>query len=199
MAAAAHPFDASGGGDAARASQFRTLIHGDPKAANLFIRPAGSDPIAGSDPAGSGEAVEVGLIDFQWTGFGLAATDVAHHLCAAVSTDALEGDGERRLLDHYHAELCAALAVEGVAGSATEAAERVIPRQLLQSQYETAVLDMCRLVFSYQWSRFKESSSADSLNRNSYNKDMRNAVWLVARGDELLRARGVTDMESSRG
>lgn len=65
VAAEAHPFDAGAaeGGDAAvRLRRFRTLIHGDTKAANLFVRDGGDS------------GVDVGLIDFQWTGWGLAAT-----------------------------------------------------------------------------------------------------------------------------
>ena len=61
-AAESHPFDdvaagdggagGNAGGDAAR--RFRTLIHGDPKAANLLLHEGGA----------------VGFIDFQWTGWG---------------------------------------------------------------------------------------------------------------------------------
>ena len=78
----------------------RTIIHGDPKAANVFVR--------------DGEAgVDVAWIDFQWTGFGLAATDVAHHICAAVRPDGLVGpdgtDLDVELLDLYYGALSAAL------------------------------------------------------------------------------------------
>ena len=175
--AAAHPFDPAAGGDAQAFAPFRTLIHGDPKAANLFVR---------NDDGG---ACEVGMIDFQWCGFGLGATDVAHHLCAAVDPEVLLTDGaEAALLDHYHTELCAALGRNGAAPSAEEAASSLLPRAVLQGQYEAAVLDMGRLVFSYQWSR--ADFSKESLNRNSYNKNARSAAWLTRRVEELLAARG---------
>ena len=90
------------------------------------------------------------MIDFQWCGFGLAATDVAHHIAAALAPECVSGDGERELLDHYHAELCAALAASGAAQDAAHAASAVISRAQLQTQYESALLDMCRLVFAYQ-------------------------------------------------
>jgi len=58
---------------------------------------------------------------------------------------------------------------------------------VLQAQYESSLLDMGRLVFAYQWSRANFGAAA--LNRNSYNKDIRSAVWLAKRCDELLRKR----------
>jgi Domain of unknown function (DUF227). len=178
-AAAAHPFDASSGGDAAAYAPFKTLVHGDPKAANLFIRSAS---------AGATET-EVGLIDFQWSGFGLGATDATHCICAAVDATALTTDnGEERLLDAYHAALCDALAQAGAAESAAAAAATLMPRATLQAQHEDAIIDMGRMVFAYQWSRAR--FGVDNLNRNSYNKNLRNAVWLAARVDALLAARG---------
>ena len=49
-------------------------------------------------------------------------------------------------------------------------------------------------VFSYQWTRVKASpasleAAASNQNKNSYNKSVRNALWLVRRCDELLKAR----------
>ena len=99
-----------------------------------------------------------------------------------------DGERERELLDHYHAELCTALAASGAAEDAAHAASSVLSRAQLQAQYESAQLDMCRLVFAYQWSRAK--FGLPNLNRNSYNKDVRSAVWLAVRCDALLRKRG---------
>ena len=47
--------------------KYRTLIHGDPKHANFFFRRRQVDNDNESK-------FEVGVIDFQWCGFGLAAT-----------------------------------------------------------------------------------------------------------------------------
>ena len=115
---------------------------------------------------------------------------MAHHIAAALAPECVSGDGarERELLDHYHAELCAALAASGAAEDAAHAAAAVLSRARLQAQYESAQLDMCRLVFSYQWSR--ATFGVASLNKNSYNKDVRSAVWLAVRCDALLRKRG---------
>lgn len=178
-AAASHPFDGTSGGDAEAVSQIRTLLHGDPKAANLFFRAC----------AENGAQIEVALIDFQWCGFGLAATEVAHHLAASLSSSVFAEDGvaaEARLLDAYHAALLEGLADFGVAPSVEAAAREVFSRAMLQAQYETALLDMGRLVFGYQWCR--ADFETPSFNRNSYNKDLGSAVWLLARCHTLLEA-----------
>ena len=182
VAAASHPFDeeaakhkTSSGLSAGGYNAYRTLVHGDPKAANCFLR----------DKDGGG--VEAGWIDFQWCGFGLAATDVAHHLCAAADATVLSAS-EATLLDHYHSELCEALVGSGAAKTVEEVAETILPRSTLQSQYEDALLDMGRLVLAYQWSR--ANFGVEALNRNAYNKDVGSAVWIARRCEELLKARG---------
>ena len=182
-AAASHPFDEVAQRWLASTEQqslerYRTLIHGDPKGANLFFR----DGAAGLD----GER-DVGVIDLQWCGFGLAATDVVHHLCASASPECLEGEGERALLDFYYVQLTDALAEFGVASSAEHAATEVITRDEFDAQVEDALLDMGRLVMAYQWSRANFGKAV--LNRNAYNKDLRSAVWLAARVDALLKGR----------
>ena len=67
----------------------------------------------GRDDADGGETIEAALIDFQFAGFGLAATDVAHFLCGAVAPDALVRGGDARLIDGYHAALCEARDADG--------------------------------------------------------------------------------------
>eukprot|EP00929_Paragymnodinium_shiwhaense_P049312 TRINITY_DN24880_c0_g1_i3.p1 TRINITY_DN24880_c0_g1~~TRINITY_DN24880_c0_g1_i3.p1 ORF type:complete len:842 (+),score=162.18 TRINITY_DN24880_c0_g1_i3:62-2587(+) len=170
-ASEAHPFDDGASGDANAAMPYRTLIHGDPKAANMFVRNGGGN-------------TEVGMIDFQWCGFGLASTEIAHFMCASVSADCLKNGGDTELLDYYHNTLCEALAEFGVASTAEEAAKSIFPRATLQKQYDVATLDMCRLVFGYQWSRADFKKQA--LNRNGYNKCLDSALWLTARCNSLL-------------
>eukprot|EP00980_Cylindrotheca_fusiformis_P000230 scaffold52_cov183-Cylindrotheca_fusiformis.AAC.9 len=163
---------------------FRTLIHGDPKQANIFFRRRAEV-----------EGVDVSFIDFQWCGFGLAATDIAHHISAALLPACVSYDGKKEevFLDHYHACLMKELVRFGVAGSAQEAEDRVFPRRELQSQYETALLDICRMVFAYAWRRWNAETepTAASLNRNAYNKSLESALWLIARCHSLLDARGI--------
>jgi hypothetical protein len=183
VGAEAHPFDSCEGLESVDKDSFRkyrTLIHGDPKQANFFFRRNQET-----------EELEVGIIDFQWCGFGLAATDVAHHIAAAVSAaDCLSLDGTREvaLLDHYYSCLTDAMIEFGVASSVEQVLSSVFPREVLQKQYEVGLLDICRLVFAYAWRRFKmeESPTVESLNRNSYNKSIDSVVWLVARCHLIL-------------
>jgi thiamine kinase-like enzyme len=160
---------------------YRTLIHGDPKQANIFFKRRGND------------SLEVGLIDFQWCGFGLAATDVAHHISAAVLPSCVSFDGrkEKELLDHYHSCLAKGLVEFGVAGTAEEVEEKIYPRRVLQEQYEIALLDICRMVFAYAWRRWQAETepTAASLNRNAYNKSFPSALWLITRCHALLESR----------
>ena len=102
------------------------------------------------DSEDSQNQVEVGLIDFQWCGFGLAATEVAHHILAAADMESLSYDGskEAELLDHYYEHLINALVKFGAAED-KETAAGLLSRSCLQDQYEVAILDMCRWVTNY--------------------------------------------------
>lgn len=180
----AHPFAIDDLSDSYK--QYRTFTHGDPKQANLFFRQ--------STTASSN--LEVGLIDFQWAGFGLAATDIAHFLSAAVHADLLNDGGEEKFLQYYHEELQKQLIEFAVFTSADEAKEKFSFATFID-QYETAVLDMCRLVIAYAWSRFEPVDKDDkvgcsrTMNKNSYNKSMPNVIWLMSRCDQILKSRGV--------
>jgi len=179
----AHPFADLARPETADLLKYRTLIHGDPKQSNIFFRKSKKD----SDDK---DGIEVGLIDFQWCGFGLAATDVAHHICAALQPHCLSYDGfkEKELLDHYYKYLTGALVEHGVAISSKEVEESIFPRSVLQEQYEIAFLDTCRMVFSYAWSRWKPETepSAASFNRNAYNKSHASVLWFVTRAAAIL-------------
>jgi len=153
----AHPFAHD---DVTDVEEWRTLIHGDLKAANILVK--------GDD---------VALLDFQYVGDGLAATDLAHFLTASVAGSELLGDdGSLRdgdLVDMY---------LEGFA----TALGRDVDGDAFRRQFEVAVVDKARFVFSYLWPRIDASPAelqrgADIWNRNSYNKDIKAAVWLVAR------------------
>ena len=181
----AHPFADLAKAQTTDLLKYRTLIHGDPKQSNIFFRKGGK---------GADGDIEVGLIDFQWCGFGLAATDVAHHICAALQPHCLSYDGqkEKELLDHYYSCLTNALIKHGVASTAQEVEDAIFPRKVLQEQYEVAFLDTCRMVFAYAWARWKPESepSAESFNRNAYNKSLESVLWFITRGAVILSSRG---------
>ncbi len=205
--AASHPFglDAPTGAETRGAfAKWRTLIHGDAKAANVFLRTAPDMP----------EGVEVGLIDFQWMGFGLGVVDAAHVIAASVNPETLgfaDGDAEGSslrvaegvggfdegavpaLFAHYYGEFIDASVANGAAGSLEEA-RRTWPFEEASAQYDEAILDFSRVVFGYQWVRVGASpaslaAAAGSYNKNSYNKSVPNAMWLVRECDAALRRR----------
>jgi len=85
-----------------------TLVHGDVKPGNIFLereREAGeSGSGSGSSGSGSSGSGGVTMIDFQWSGLGLAATDVAYFLAMAPSDallDLLSQEGGGRLEVDY--------------------------------------------------------------------------------------------------
>ena len=160
----AHPFSAED--VSADVEEWRTLIHGDLKAANVLVQ--------GDD---------VALLDFQYVGDGLAATDLAHFLTASVAGSELLKDGTLRdgeLVDLYLSEFAAALG-------------RNVDGDAFRRQFDVAVVDKARFVFSYLWPRIDASPAelqrgAGTWNRNSYNKDIKAATWLVARTSKALDA-----------
>ena len=162
----AHPF--AHDGVSADVEAWRTLIHGDLKAANVLVK--------------GGETVA--LLDFQYVGDGLAATDLAHFLTASVAGSELLSEAgsllDGDLVDMYLAEFSAALG-------------RDIDGDTFKRQFETAIVDKARFVFSYLWPRIDASPAelergSKIWNRNSYNKVVKAATWLVARTNAALDA-----------
>lgn len=175
----------------------RCLLHGDAKAANFFFRdPPATVRSGGADAVG--RSPEVGVIDWQWTGWGNPATDVAYCLAtsAAASCLSMDGTAEESWLRHYHTALVAALVAAGAAPDAAAAA-RMAPLDQLRSAYEAALLDLAVLVISYHWARIRASPAvlaarAGMVGSNSYNKSVWHARWLIARTAGLLSARSAT-------
>lgn len=170
--------------------QYRTWTHGDPKSGNLFFRKR-------KEEEEDDDEVEVGLIDFQWSGFGLAATDLAHFLTSAIHADRLVDGGEETLMRYYYDELQKYLVEYGAYKSPKDVLQS-FPYATFVEQYETAVLDGCRLIIAYTWDRFTEpvdrhdeEGCARTMNKTSYNKSVSNAVWLMSRCDNILKSRGV--------
>ena len=84
-------------------------------------------------------------------------------------------------------------AQDRVAGVVRAPAQRDIDGDAFRRQFETAIVDKARFVFSYLWPRIDASPAelqrgADIWNRNSYNKDITAATWLVARTAHALDA-----------
>ena len=174
----------------ARLAALKTIIHGDPKSGNIFERRVDET-----------SSWEIGLIDFQWTGIGLGGTDVGHFMCASVAPEGLSADGsaERALVDVYYRAFCEAAAEFGAISSVENAGKELLTREELQVQYENGVLDTMRCVFGYQWLRVKASpeslaKNAMSIGRNSYNKSLPNALWMIRSADLYLKSREARTM-----
>ena len=62
------------------------VYFGDPKQANFLFRNIADTKNQGTDNKNNNnnshphDKLELGMIDFQWSGFGLAATDFAHFM-----------------------------------------------------------------------------------------------------------------------
>lgn len=165
----------------------RTLIHGDAKAANFFFKPITKD----ADDRSECEW-EVGLIDFQWSGWGHPALDLAYLIAASAAPELLthDGQGERDLLCIYYERFIGYLVKYGKAASSEEA-KQLMSMEDLEEYYNACLLDLARLVVSYHWDRIKANaqvleSRKDMLGSNTYNKNVECAVWLIARTMDLL-------------
>ena len=155
-----------------------TIAHGDPKAGNIFLKESSS----------SSSSYDCGLIDFQWSGFGLPGTDLGHFICASVTADALFDDGQT-LIDVYYENFCTFASEFGCGANVSES---ILTKDELRRQVDVSILDTMRCIFGYQWHRAKTSPdmlerNKNSVGRNSYNKCTFNAMWVMRRCDELLR------------
>ena len=114
-----------------------TLIHGDFKAANLFLA-----SLENCDDASS-EADTVVVLDFQFSGTGLGAEDVAYILFP----DALGHyfDKEKEILECYHEELISQLIVHQKGGPST------LSFETFRSYYELARVDFTRYLLGKGW------------------------------------------------
>ncbi|KAL3660393.1 hypothetical protein V7S43_014547 [Phytophthora oleae] len=112
---------------------FRTLVHGDFKSANLFFETQSRTVIA---------------FDWQWSGVGLGAMDVANLLNTSVSIALLATDEkELELLRFYYDCLNARLQSLGV----TSDLQKSYPFEAFESHYMLASLEYARLLISNFW------------------------------------------------
>lgn len=159
----------------------RTFVHGDPKAGNIFLKQKDSNK----------QGYSIAFIDFQWCGFGLPGVDLGHFICASVNEETLEDNGES-LIDAYYTAFINSAKEFGIPSPETE----LLTKNELREQSEAAILDTMRCIFAYQWVRTPANpamleKNKNSIGRNSYNKSLFNALWVMKRCDELLVKRGI--------
>lgn len=167
----------------------RTIIHGDAKAANFFFRRCESDS---GDTGTNGDVWDVGMIDFQWLGWGHPAVDISYVIAAATGIEELSMDGskERLLIEFYYKSLTESL-VRHQKASNLDSAREMLPFDELHEMVNEGIIDIARLVVAYHWARIKASPAvlekrADMLGSNTYNKSAPHAAWLVSTTMGLL-------------
>lgn len=168
---------------------YRTIIHGDAKAANFFFKATEGD---GAREKNDSHLLDTGMIDFQWCGWGHPAIDVSYLIASSASPQILtyDGSGERYFLKAYYDYLCHYFVKYGKADARTSA-EQLIPFNELLVFYDDAFLDLSRLVISYHWDRIGATpavleSRRDNIGSNSYNKNIDCAMWFIYRTAALL-------------
>ncbi|PXF40399.1 hypothetical protein BWQ96_09891 [Gracilariopsis chorda] len=166
----------------------RTLIHGDSKAANLFFKRVKE----GGGENGNGVELKVGLIDFQWCGWGHCSVDVAYLMLCATEAEVIGADegSEDELLQAYYERFVRYLVRFGKAGDEERARCRMKYAEF-KRVYEEAVVDIARVVVSYHWVRITASEgvlrrNANRLGANTYNKDLGCAKWLIEKTGRVL-------------
>jgi len=160
----------------------QTIIHGDPKSANFFFR----DNTTGD--------FDVGLIDFQWTGSGLCATDVAYFLATSICPSILERDGTsgdksgldiiNSFLQQYYNDLLQHLKLRNV----SDLPSNMPSLSEFITQFRRAFLDLMKITFTEHWGpnfQLQTIKNRNSLPKDknfmfaAYNKDESVARWVI--------------------
>ncbi|RLM96881.1 hypothetical protein BBO99_00006813 [Phytophthora kernoviae] len=121
-------------------SSLKTLVHGDFKSANLFFESASRKVVA---------------FDWQWSGVGLGAMDVANLLNTSVTISLLANDeSELELLQFYYKSLAERLHTLSV----TPELQNSYPFEAFERHYMLATLEYARLLISNFWKRMTPQS-----------------------------------------
>jgi hypothetical protein len=160
-----------GGGYGGAAKESVTMVHGDYKQANMFFRDGG-------DEVGS---CDVAVIDWQWTGPGVGATDLLYLCVMALPVEAVV-DVEAGVIAPYHQELCAAL------GGGPDR----YPLRQIQQEFRYATLDFMRWMAGARLQGFTPAKMAqlgaapDAINRSLVLRTIERMEWLWRRCEEYI-------------
>jgi hypothetical protein len=123
-------------------ASLNTLVHGDFKSANLFFE---------------GQSRKVVAFDWQWSGVGLGAMDVANLLNTSVGISLVASDeSELELLLFYYDCLSERLEALGVASDLPKS----YPFDAFERHYALASLEYARLLISNFWKNMTPQSCA---------------------------------------
>ncbi|KAL3130837.1 hypothetical protein ABBQ38_000172 [Trebouxia sp. C0009 RCD-2024] len=165
----------------------QTIIHGDFKAANIFFSPSAEAASAASETSAGSMAASLSACDFQWSGGGLAVTDVMYLLWTSVSPSVIR-DREDDLLRCYHHLL----------------QHELKQRQQLQHQkhdvpaysydqfcrhHQLAYLDYVRFLIGAMWGAVTPESCnelAQDINQGIHKRCAEHLAHMVDKADGLL-------------
>lgn len=142
----------------------KTLIHGDFKCGNLFFQQQSKEAIA---------------IDWQWTGYGLPAKDVAYLLTTSVDLQVIQ-EHEQDLLQYYYDQL-------KLQNPLTVAS---YPFHAFLRHYQLGVLEYGRVAISYFWDKTTPESCKrleNERNRGLVYRSVPHALYLVEKMNQLLK------------
>eukprot|EP00929_Paragymnodinium_shiwhaense_P091129 TRINITY_DN51170_c0_g1_i1.p1 TRINITY_DN51170_c0_g1~~TRINITY_DN51170_c0_g1_i1.p1 ORF type:complete len:426 (-),score=60.19 TRINITY_DN51170_c0_g1_i1:171-1448(-) len=152
-------------------AKMATMCHGDYKQANMFFKP---------DENGS-SAPQICLIDWQWTGPGVGATDL-YYLCAQALSDESVEAWEDRVLRPYHDGLKTAL----------NANDSYTYDDLLRD-FKLSAMDFLRWLSGARLGGFTpEKLAANALpekvdiNRGIWSRSVVRIKWLYQRAEEAV-------------
>lgn len=111
-------------------TRFRTVIHGDAKAANFFFYPGQGDV-----------PLEIGGYDFQYCGMATPLRDVAYLICCSIQ-GCLVHEYEEDLLSHYYTELTSSLCPEHA---------EEYPMEEFREMYNLCIVDLARFMSGSRW------------------------------------------------
>ena len=158
-------------------TKYKTLVHGDAKAANFFF----------STPEDEPEKLSLGLIDFQWVGVGTPAHDIAYCITASLSENEKNHPTTLDpLVSEYYSFFCSALKKYGIDDPPFSVEE-------LQHQCRIAVLDISRVVVTSMFSTLTPEMLKQRFNKqsfNSYNKSSDCLIWMVKQIHTSLESLG---------
>ena len=156
---------------------FQTIIHGDPKAPNLFFKRGLPVAVVDEKPTTVAPEPEVGLIDMQWCGRGIGAVDVVYCIAASADPKLIPVGADpaavvQSLVDEYHNMLLASFVKYGVASDLVSASA-ALPVEVFQEQFEWAWIDLARVCVGDHWGSVTKDILATRRGKmafNAYNK-----------------------------
>lgn len=150
------------------------IVHGDLKTANILF--ANDWEASELEKGGSG----VCLIDFQWTGVGLAAQDLLYLFVSSAKLEILESTAEVQRLLRFYLE---------VLGAHSHGRSNDYSLSMLERDMDLVLLEYARTVFGYQLKgkgpEWVEGGAA-TLGRCAHNRHVGHLRWLVERVEETL-------------